>query len=1104
MRPRPLASLLVALAGAFPTALPAQHPPQHDDPSKPMYVATRSGESAEHVRALQLGPGLTADLVASEPDVANGVALAIDHQGRCWVAETFRINDGVFDTRNYLRWKDEDLACRTVADRVAKYERHFGKDLAGYAAFSERIRLLVDSNRDGTFDRSTVFAAGFDAPADGIASGVLPVGEAVYFTNIPALWLLRDQDGDGVADERTVLHDGYGVHTSLIGHDLHGLVLGPDRRLWFSIGDRGFRVVQRTPDGERVLDFPHEGAVLRCELDGSGLEVVHRGLRNPQELAFDDLGELLTGDNNSDGGDKARLVQIVFGADSGWRIGYQWLSDRGAWNRERLWHPRHPGQSAAILPPIANFADGPSGLAFDPGIGLPERFRGCFFLCDFRGSRSHSGVHAIRLEPDGAGLALASSERAVWNTLATDIDFGPDGSLYVLDWVSGWNKTGKGRIVRVRDAAPSNEFAARATATLLGGDWRRRGRAELRALLRHQDRRVRQSAQFALVDQGGDEELLAAAKDPSHRLARLHGVWGLGTRLRQRTGDAEPLANALIGLLGDGDSAVRTAAATMLGDARVAAAAEKLAGRLGDHHARVRREAALALARLPRDAAHTGALVLLLRQNDDHDAVLRHAGALALAAHADADELVRRCAEDTSAAVRLGCAIALSHQASPRLADLLVHRDLAVRQHAARAIHDTPVPAAMQALAKLCYDDAPDDVVVDWRAVQANRIVGEVENGEALVHFACLTNHDGAMRNEALEVLAEWTAPHGQCRVTGNWRPVEHPGAGIVVQNLTGSLPELLADPVTAATAARAAGRLKISGRTAELITLLHDAAMPTAARRAALDALADLEAPELAGALADLDASAPAALRRRAVELLSRTDPSRCVPILATLLENGTVAERQAAFVALGDLAHQDATALLGAWIDRLDAGGVEIAVQLDLVEAAERHESLRGRLAAQPTAGAAADETAFTMCLEGGDHDAGRRVFHEFEATRCTRCHALGGQGGNAGPALDGVGKRLDARALLVELVRPSARIAEGFATTTLELHDDSLRVGVITRDQDGSVTIVDQNGVASEVAWNRIRARRSNTDSGMPAMGGTLTKRQIRDLIAFLRRQ
>ena len=231
---------------------------------------------------------------------------------------------------------------------------------------------------------------------------------------------------------------------------------------------------------ERISPFPHEGAVLRCELDGSDLEVVHHGLRNPQELAFDQWGDLFTGDNNSDGGDKARLVQIVPGADSGWRIGFQWLNDRGAWNREKMWQPRHPEQTAGILPPIQNFADGPSGLTYDVG-SLPERFRDCFFLCDFRGGRSYSGVRAFRLSRQGAGYEVASSDKIAWNVLATDCEFGPDGALYLFDWVNGWDKTGKGRIYRLRTKAMANDLKLRNTARLLASDLSQRPKAQLQA-----------------------------------------------------------------------------------------------------------------------------------------------------------------------------------------------------------------------------------------------------------------------------------------------------------------------------------------------------------------------------------------------------------------------------------------------------------------------------------------------------------------------------------------------------------------------------------------------------------------------------------------------
>ncbi|MCU0866635.1 MAG: HEAT repeat domain-containing protein [Planctomycetes bacterium] len=1093
-RPTTLSVLALAAAAA------AQHDTATDPSKRPMYVAPASSEAQEQIRGFQLQANLLCDLIAAEPDLCNAVAFAFDGKGRCYVAETFRINDGVPDTRSYMQWKDDDLACLTVADRIAKYQKHIPGDIARYAAYSERVRMLVDTDRNGTLDRSTVFATGFDTLEDGVASGVLPVGDDVWFTDIPKLWRLRDTDGDGVADERTAVHDGFGVHSSLIGHDLHGLIVGPDRRLYFSIGDRGFHVVQ----GERTLAYPHEGAVLRCELDGSQLEVVHRGLRNPQELAFDANGDLFTGDNNSDGGDRARLVQIVAGADSGWRIGYQWLADRGTWNREKLWEPRHPGQPAWVLPPIANFADGPSGLAFDPGIGLPARYRGCFFLCDFRGGASYSGVHALRLERSGAGYQLASTDKVIWNVLATDVDFGPDGAMYVLDWVSGWNKTGKGRIYRVRSEQAANDMLARSTAQLLGSDLKARGAPALQPLLAHADRRVRQQAQFALCDLDARDVLAATAANRDSALARQHAIWGLGSLGRRDAAAVEPL----LPLLGDGDPDVRAAVARVLGDVRLPAAIAPLGERLRDGHPRVQREAALALARCGAAArGQTPAVLAMLRANDDRDAVLRHAAVFALAELGDLETLLAT-AGDPRPAVRRGVLLALARLGSAEVARFLRDADAELRLEAATAIHDGPIPAAMKQLALCAYDDTPDGEMFDWRAINACRRTGESEDGEALVHLASLTNHPARTRIEALDVLAEWLTPHGQCRVTGLWRPVTHTKGEIAAQNLRGSLDVLLADGVTAAAAARAAGQLGLRDAAPLLVDALANGALPVEARLQALEALAALETPELTPALASIDAAAPASLRQRAVALLSKTDPEKAVPVLATLLTNATVGEQQAALQALGDLRNPASAAELKRCLDRLQRGELAAALQLDLFEAVAKHADdvgLQSALLARRSADAEAGELGpWLASREGGDADRGRQVFHDHEATRCTRCHALGGSGGNAGPALDDIGSKLSRDQLLEALITPSARIAEGFGTTTIETSDGAMLVGVVTGEQDGNLTIVPADGKPVQVLVSKIRSRKPNSGSAMPAMGGPLDRRQVRDLIEFLSRR
>ncbi len=629
--------------------------PGADAPPYAPVIATESDEAQHALKRMRLPRGFEVRVFAAEPMLANPVTFCTDAQGRFYVAETFRHHAGVTDNRNHMDWLDDDLASRTVEDRVAMYRKHLGDRFATYTTEHERVRRIEDLDGDGRADRSTIFADGFHDAADGIGAGLLARGDRVWFACIPTLWLLRDTNQDGQAHERRALHTGYGVHVAFLGHDLHGLKMGPDGRLYFSIGDRGFHI---ETEG-RTLSYPDTGAVLRCEPDGSGLEVFATGLRNPQELAFDEFGNLFTGDNNSDGGDRARWVHVVEGGDSGWRMGYQyitWPTRRGPWNLERLWTPEGAREAAYLIPPLANLADGPSGLTYYPGTGLTPEYQGHFFLADFRGSGLHSGVHAISVKPRGASFEVADSKEFVWSVLATDVDFGVDSALYISDWVEGWDKPGKGRLFKVTAAGQENDPQVAEVKRLLSEGMQQRDPKQLFALLGHADSRIRQEAQFALAERGESiaPDLVAMAQRGTEGLlARIHAIWALGQIAR-----SDPtVLMSLIAQLDDENADIRAQVAKVFGDVRFKPALAQLTEVLADREPRVQFYAALAVGKTGTSAA-IPAVCELLKANDNRDAYLRHAGVMALTGIHDRDATLAH-ADDESAAVRMGVLLAL-------------------------------------------------------------------------------------------------------------------------------------------------------------------------------------------------------------------------------------------------------------------------------------------------------------------------------------------------------------------------------------------------------------------------------------------------------------
>jgi quinoprotein glucose dehydrogenase len=1096
-------ALGLAGLGVFPGPVRAAEPVAH---GKDGAKASKAPGAESALKSFKFDEGLKASLFASEPLLGNPVAFSVDGQGRWYIAETYRQERGVEDNRGHMNWLDSDLAARTVEDRLAMMRKFYPdaeKFAQKFTQFEDRITRVEDTDGDGVADKQTIYADGFRDPLVGTGAGVLAWGNDVWWTCIPGLWRFRDADGDGKAEVQEKLLDGFGVRFAFRGHDMHGLRMGPDGKIYFSIGDRGLHV--KTKEGA-VVDDPETGSILRCNPDGSGFEVFATGVRNPQELAFDDLGNLFTGDNNSDSGDKARFVHLVEGGDSGWRMAFQYLPDRGPWNRELLWDEKEGHKAKYIIPPIANVGNGPSGLTYNPGTALGERYKGRFFLSDFRGGAGASVVHEIALEPAGAGFKLKERRDFLKGVLTTDGEFGNDGAFYVLDWVESWGGTGKGRIYRLSD--PSGNTALQAeTRALIAEGMQKRTDAEILEFLGHPDQRVRLLAQFALAAKGPSvSAVFAKVAGDVHKplLGRLHAIWGLGQLAEKDATILKPLVT----LLSDPDPEVRAQAAKVLGERQMAAAAEKLVALLRDPSARTRYFAALSLGKLRYEPA-VEALCAVLSENNDADPVLRHGAVMGLAGCATPERLASKAGAD-SVAVRVGALLALRRQKHPAIAVFLKDKDESVVLEAARAIHDLPIEGALPSLAGLISRADIQSPRVLERVINAHYRLGKADNARALVAFASGPTNPEVSRKDALSVLANWASPSPKDRLLNLWRPLPDRSAADAVASLSPSFAGLLKDAPNGVleVAALAAAKLSLGSAGESRAPLVSNETVGESARVAALSALSQLKDARLGAASKAALSSKSAKLRNEGLQILAVIDPAAAVQAIGSLIAQGSAMEKQGGLLALTRIQGPESDALQGRLMEDLIAGKAAAEIQLDILEAARKNKApaLQEKVARYEQSFPKDQPLArYLVSLAGGDAARGRKVFREKVEVQCLRCHKCEIGDSQVGPELTKIGASRDRRSLLESIVYPNQQIAPGFGIVSLTLKDGNMVAGRLVSEDPQTLNVesADAQGKlqTATVAVAEIRER-FNAPSPMPEnLRDQLSPAELRDLVEYL---
>lgn len=391
--------------------------------------------------SMEVAEGLEVSLFASEPMLVNPTNISVDERGRVWVCEA---------TNYRLRFNPQFS------------ERDEG----------DRILILEDTDGDGKADESKVFYQGPDINA---ALGIAVLGDKVIVSASPNVFVFTDANGDDVPDKKEVLFTTRGGVDD--DHGIHAFSFGPDGRLYFNFGNGVKQLLYA--DSSSVVDDQgrpiqtgaqpyQEGMALRCNPDGSEVQVLGYNFRNPFEVTVDAFGTVWQSDNDDDGNRAARINYVMEYGNFGYKDAVTragWRERRPGMHEEipvRHWHQNDPGVVPNML---YTGAGSPAGICFYEGDLLPPAFHNQIIHAEALANV----VRAYPTEVDGAGyrarIVNILKSQDEWFR-PSDVEVAPDGSIFVSDWYDagvGGNKmddTERGRIYRIAPKATRYELPA--------------------------------------------------------------------------------------------------------------------------------------------------------------------------------------------------------------------------------------------------------------------------------------------------------------------------------------------------------------------------------------------------------------------------------------------------------------------------------------------------------------------------------------------------------------------------------------------------------------------------------------------------------------------
>ena len=990
--------------------------------------------------------GLEMTLWASEPLFVNPTCMDIDHKGRVWVCESVNY-------RSKLRGKP--------------FNRPEG----------DRIVILEDSQGTGKADKATTFYQSPEMLAPlGIAVAKDPVGPGykVFVCQSPDILVFTDSKGEGKADgPPKKLLTGFGGYDH--DHGVHGILIGPDMKLYFSVGDTGVKGLQSS-DGKGRKWTSNDtdcraGTIWRCNMDGTSLELIAHNFRNEYEPCVDSFGTVFVSDNDDDGNQQTRICYVMPGGNYGYH-------PRGP--GQTHWHEEQPG----VVPKILRTGFGsPTGMCVYEGTLLPKKYWGQLLHTD-AGPRH---VRCYHLKANGAGYDV-DREDMVTSTdnwfRPSDVCVAPDGSVFVADWYDpgvgghGMGDTTRGRIFRL---APKGNKPSVPKVDL-------ESKNGLLAALASPNLAVRYMAMEKLQimkSAAALPVLTTALQQKDNPQLQARACWQLAILGAAAVKERDFTAQAAVirFWLGSDDPnviamGIRIARQiTYRGKSDFPLDLESLAANTPDmRSAMVRREALLAL----RESAPN--------QGDVKEVILK------LAKLYDG--------KDRFYLAAIG--IAVGHHDKERrdiiLADFKKHFPT-LDEKTLDIIWELRPPSVMPKLGKALSDKSLT-AAVRGRIVDVLAASNDANAGKVMLDVL-QTDVPPEVRDKVLANIKLF--------LPGKWRDLR--GS----KELNDTIADMLKKPETRVTALSLIAVAEKADAVKEVAAIAADAKENAETRKAAIQALGSLSVKDSVESLADLLASDSQLLRVEAAKALGN---------LAQPKGKAETPENKAALAHLKsslEFIHPDVasrmailSALAGTrpgtvWLLDVAAKG-NLADDLKGETARllrnSPYQDLRNKAMVQfPPAGKINPKNLPSipaLVTRKGDVERGKKLMAASAKNDmlCMKCHAVRGTGGAIGPDLSMIGKKASRENLFESILYPSKAIADQYVAWQIETKKGLSLVGLIVEETKEHILLRDATGKDHKIALAEIDERKKSLKSLMPDdIVVYLSEENLIDIVEYL---